>query len=340
MATLQGLRSTLWIVSGMLCVSSTVFAETLSPVVLAQAQQHYEEAIALMDAQSYATACPKLEKVTKLVPNGIGGHEALAECYENLGRIGSAWEQYTVAQTLSLKAGEPERAATLSAHAKTLEPKVAKITIVIDQNLRNVGGLTILHDGEVQEPALWNTPLPVDTGKHTIEAKAAGRESWSKEVMVLADGASIEVEVPITRLNLLQVEPYIPGGGGGAHAVVSSPRTWQRPLGFATLGLGVAGLATSGILSGLALEKRDASNADGHCNGSNVCDAVGLPLRDQAMGLANGATATIVAGGVLAAGGLVMVLTAPKKKEEDAKKTAETWGVQISPMGVGLRGTW
>ncbi len=314
------------------CTSAaTAQTSDVDPGKLAMAQKLYEQATNLMDAQKHADACPKLEQVTQIIPSGLGGHETLGQCYEALGRYGSAWEQYTVAESLAHAKGEAQRAADMAAKAKALEPKVAKITIVVPKELQNFDGLTISRDGKKHEKALWNTPLPVDTGTHVIKVEAPGRVAWSKEVTILADGAMLAVDVP-----QLVVEPALPVVD--PFNTPSLPvRTWQKPLGWTSVGIGAASLITSGILSGLAVGKKNASN-NGHCQTSNNrCDDVGLDLRDQALGLASGATATVVIGGVLAAGGIVLVATAPK---QDARKTGIRWSVDVAPMGVGLRGTW
>jgi hypothetical protein len=299
---------------------------------LAMAQKLYEQATSLMDAQKYADACPKLEQVTELVPSGLGGHEALGQCYEALGRFGSAWEQYTVAESLAHSKSESQRAVDMAAKAKALEPKVAKITIGVPKELQDVDGLTISRDGKNQEKALWNTPLPVDTGAHVIKVQAPGRIAWSKEVMVLADGAMLTVELPqlVVDPPVLIVDPF------GQPRLPQ--RTWQKPLAWTSMGIGAATLITSGVLSGLAVGKKNESNTNGYCREGDICDETGLKLRAQALGLANGATATVVIGGVLAAGGIVLLATAPK--QEERKRAGMQWSVEVAPFGVGLLGTW
>lgn len=305
----------------------------VDPGKIAMAQKLYEQATNLMDAQKFAEACPKLEQVTQIIPSGLGGHETLGQCYEALGRFGSAWEQYTVAESLAHAKGEPQRAADMAARAKALEPKVAKLTITVPTELQDVEGLTITRDGKKHEKALWNTPLPVDTGTHVIKVAAPGRVAWSKEVTVLADGALLIVDIPV-----LIVEPtrtiVDPFGERGPHE-----RTWQKPLGWASVGVGAASLITSGILSGVAVSKKNASN-DGPCDNTNHCNEVGLDLRAQALTLANGATATFVIGGVLAAGGVILLSTAPKEKTDERRRTGIWWMVEAGPTSVGLRGTW
>jgi hypothetical protein len=64
-----------------------------------------------------------------------------------------------------------------------------------------------------------------------------------------------------------------------------------------SLGIGTA-------LGVMALDRRD--EAEPHCNTRDVCDAYGVALREEAFDLAHGSTATLVGGGVLLAGGVVL----------------------------------
>lgn len=327
---------TVWFAAGML----PRFAQAKEPSAseLAAAQLLYEDARRAMDRKKYAEACPKLQQVTELLPKQPAPHDTLGECYKALGRFGSAWEQFVVGQSMAVAKGDPKRATALAKKAKDLEPKVAKINVIVRKELLMTDDATILRDGVLQDKAIWNTPMPVDTGDHVIEVLVPGREKWSKTVTVLADGAQLSVEVPplvtIKRVRAINPPPPI---------IVIPKRPWQKPLGWTALAIGGASLVTSGVMSGVAAGKNNASKVDGHCNAANACDEVGKPLREQALGLANVATATMIFGGVLAAGGLVFVLTAPRNEVEttDSKKLGQLrWNVTVSPMGVGVSGVW
>ncbi|UQA56518.1 hypothetical protein [Polyangium aurulentum] len=316
-------------------------AQATSPAAVAKAQSLYDEAVAAMDAENYAVACPKLEQATELIPQAIGAREALADCYQGLGRLASAWSQYTVAQSLARSAGQEKRAAEAAAKAAALEPKLATVSIEAPESVTGLAGVTITLDSQVLNRALWGTAVPVDAGKHAIEVKAPGRQTWAQELTV-TDGVRERVQVPVLGVSVEAqatpgtlarvVEPASP----------AAPRTWQRPLGFAAMGLGAASFGVSGVLAGLAAAKNGESKADGHCDAANVCDDAGLALRGDAMGLAHGATATVVIGGVLAAGGLVLVLTAPAKEKApvQGKVAGVRWGIEVAPTGLGVRGTW
>lgn len=328
-----------WMIATYLLFAGAAYAQAqtaeIEPGKFARAQRIYEQATQLMDAQKYTEACPKLEEVTQLVPSGLGGHETLGQCYEAIGRFGSAWEQYTVAESLAHAKDETQRADDMAARAKAIENKVAKITILVPKELQGVEGLTITHDGKKHEKPLWNTPLPADKGMHVIKVEAPGHVAWSKEASVVADGALLTVEVPMLPVDRkpINAEPM------GERPLPE--RTWQKPLGWTAITLGGASLATTAILSGLAVGKKNASNADGHCQTqNNHCDDVGLSLRQQGVNLANGATATVVIGSVLGLAGVVLVATAPKEKKDERKSAGIGWALEAGPTSIGLRGSW
>ncbi len=335
---------TLASLSALIVAPNSAYAQTATPIAVAKAQEFYEIAIAAMDAKDYEQACKKLEQVTQLVPSGRGGHEMLAECYEKIGRLGSAWEQYTLAQSLAQAAGDQKLADEMAAKAAAIEPKAAKLNIVVPNELRSLAGLTISRDGIVQEKPLWNTALPVDTGKHLVEARAAGRQSWKREIEISADGTVTSVDVPPMAPQIIDVIPTMQSQSTPEpvtrQVVIAS--SWQRPVGWTAVGIGASSFIASGILATLAVGRQAASNAEGHCR-DNQCDAAGLVLRAQGLGLANGATATAIMGGVFAAAGLVLVIAAPSSKQEKnlAGQTAGMqWEVGVSPTSVGFRGAW
>jgi hypothetical protein len=96
----------------------------LAPPAVAQddaaAERLYEVATAAMDKGDYATACPKLEEVVRLVPDGIGAKLTLAECYEGAGRLASAWAVYGTARAVAAKAGQPDREKKAAAKERAL----------------------------------------------------------------------------------------------------------------------------------------------------------------------------------------------------------------------------
>jgi hypothetical protein len=301
------------------------------------AQALYEQATAEMDAGSYASACHKLEEVTKLAPQGLGAKLTLGQCYEALGKRASAWSQYARVEALAAKVGQEERSKRAGEKAAALRPLLATLSIEVPDEVRSIPGLSITRDGVVLGDAQWGLPLPVDAGAHEVTATAPGRKAWKVSAKVLADGVKL-----VVRVKPLEVDP---NAGLRAPAGDQAPqRPWQRPLGIGAMGLGGAGVAVGAVLGGLALSKNGASNDGDQCDALNRCDDAGLALRNEAMGLGTGSTVAIAAGAVVLAGGVVLFATAPSAaaKDERAAAGARRWSarVELLPGGVRVMGSW
>lgn len=102
----------------------------------------------------------------------------------------------------------------------------------------------------------------------------------------------------------------------------------QRIAGYSLIGVGAAALIVGGVLGGLA--SADASSAD---DAEFVDDK--LRLRDDARGKAQGADALFITGGVLAAVGVVLVVTTlgkgKKGKDKAASQRSNRRSVAFSP---------
>ena len=304
-------------------------AQSADPKVMAAAQSLFDQAVEEMAKKNYTSACPKLEQASKMLPEALGAKETLAQCYEAEGRLASAWAQYGLLETLASRAGQAQRAAEAGKKVAELKPKLATLTVEVPDEVRALPGLTISSDKLALGEALWGTAVPVDKGEHVLEVKAPGHRPWSGKVVIGADGVNERLKVPMLEAAEAAPSPVAP-----------TPRAWQRPLGIATIVVGAAGLGVSGLLAGLAVGKKNASNEAGHCDAQNTCDETGLDLRRQAVGLGNGATAALVVGGVLAAGGVVLLVTAPSSKGGPEKTGRVRWGIEVSPTRVGVQGAW
>lgn len=335
MPTYRRLRHLRSLALALLLVPTPARAQASDPQVIATVQALFDQAVEEMGKKRYESACPKLEQATRILPEAMGAKEMLAQCLEASGKLASAWAQYGLVESMASRAGQSERAAKAAAKAAELKPRLATLTVVVPGAVRALPGITVTRDGLAFAEALWGTALPVDTGEHVLLVNAPGRRAWSSKVVVTADGSHREMEVP-----LLEVEARVASTPPAAVAEVHAPRSWQRPLGIAVTTLGALGLGAGGLLAGLAVGKKSASNEAGHCDPQNTCDEVGLDLRHQAVGLGNGATAALVAGGVLAAGGVMLLITAPSRAHEPEKTAKFRWDIAVSPARVGVQGAW
>jgi hypothetical protein len=324
-------------------------SQPIDPQRATDAQTLFEQAVNEMDAGQFASACKKLEEVTRLVPDGVGGKYALGECYERLGRLASAWTQYSFANQIATRMGQTERAEESKRKADALRPRLATLSILVPPELRSIPGFSIVRDGvELREPQ-WGTELYVDAGLHELVATAPGYTTWKKRVEVLTDGVKVKFSVP-DRAIVSDPTASTKPGSPLAPVVMAPPapdRSWQRPVGIAVTGAGAASLVAGAIFGGVAIYLNNQSNADNHCDVvSNECDDHGVALRGQAVGVGNASTGLIVAGAIVAAGGVLLWITAPPSKEKaktEEKKPATSApavraGIELTPGGFSVRG--
>ena len=104
------------------------------------------------------------------------------------------------------------------------------------------------------------------------------------------------------------------------------------------MGLGVAGVAIGAVLGGLAIGKNSESNRDNHCDANDSCDPEGLSLRSKALGLGNGSTGAMIAGGVLLAGGVVLFATAKRAPAQSKEQAGAR--LEVGMSGIQVRGAW
>jgi hypothetical protein len=270
----------------------------------AAAEQLFQEGRKAMDAHRYAEACPKFLASQRISP-AIGTLLNLADCYEKDGKVASAWARFHEAIALAQRLGRPEREKTARERADKLEPRLIKLTIV-----SKTSSAEVKLDGNVIDPVVLGTPLPVDPGKHGIEASAKGKKTFSTQIDVSERAKTPSVEIPALEddttatnngtTNPPPPPPPPPPGGEGLGT--------QRILGIAAAGVGVVGIGI-GTYFGLRTSSK-WKDAKAHCSGFD-CDATGVDLAGQAKTSGNLSTVFFIIGGAFAAGGAALYFTAP-----------------------------
>jgi serine/threonine-protein kinase len=300
----------------LLCMAPLARAEA-SASDKAAAEALFQEGLALMRGGKLPDACEKLEQ-SQNIERAIGTSLYLADCYEKSGRTASAWALFRDASSEARAAGQAERAQAGKLRADRLEPELSRLEIDVPDGDR-VPGFELRRNGELVNPSIWHTAVPVDPGEQRIEASAPGHVPWSSVVRVEPHGANARVTVPVLAAEAKPSEPApavapLPAAPAPIHREddASSRGGTQRTIGLVVGGAGIVALGVGGFFGLEALSKN--SDAETYCpNGGARCiDPRGVTLTNDAKSAATLANVFVIGGAALAAGGVLLYLTAPR----------------------------
>jgi hypothetical protein len=297
----------------------------LAPDALAQttsnsaaAQALFEQARTLMAQGRPAEACPKLEESQRLDP-GSGTLLNLARCYEQAGRLASAWNQYLEAASAARSAGNKERETEARKRADALRPRLPSLVIAVSAEARAIPGLEVLRDGELVGAPQLGVPIPTDSGEHTLEARAPGRIPWKAVVVLKSESHTATVSVP-----MLAAESSAPAPAAVAAAAPPPTATQEsaasggsglggrRTLALVAGGVGVVALGVGTAFGLKSMSRHD--EAEKYCNGSECTDERGVTAGNEAYAAGNVATIFTIVGVVGLGAGVILWVTAPSSK--------------------------
>jgi hypothetical protein len=303
-------------------VTVPVVARAQSKDDIARADALFNAAKALTDAGQYADACAKFAESKRLAP-GLGVTLYLADCYEHIGRTASAWTEFLDAEGLARQRND-KRADVAHQRAQALEPKLDRLTITVAPTVPQTG-LSILRDGVAVPREELGAAVPVDPGDHAIVVSAPGHAARTLNAHVGPESPTATVRIdsldegPVTTPSPTPAPAAAPPpaptpaeqpqGPEQPPASSDDSSKTRRLISFGAMGLGVVGIGVGTVFGFLAKSKLDASNSNGHCNPADFCDPTGLSDRHDAGTFATVSTIGFIAGGVLAAGGVVLFLT-------------------------------
>src|SRR5262249_6951543 len=118
----------------------------------------------------------------------------LGDCYVRLGKLASAYAEYSDVAALARDVGDA-RAASAVEKAKAIEGQIPRLTIEVPP-ASALSDLRVLKNGAVVSPSDFNQSMAVDPGAYTIEAYAPGRLRWSVHRDVPMAASAIVVTVP------------------------------------------------------------------------------------------------------------------------------------------------
>jgi serine/threonine-protein kinase len=235
----------------------------------------------------------------------------------------TAWAEWRQAAALA-KQAKDDREGFAQGRAAALEPKLARLTIQVEPG--EPAGFTVKRDGEPVEPGLFGSAIPVDPGAHTIEASGPGAKTWTQEVKVGADAATLTVAVPKLVGGAAPPPPPPPPPPPSSPGAEPVGRT-TRIVG---LTIGAVGVVVAGV--GFAIGASAKSEYDGaikSCTTTFHCPPDPGAKVNDAFGKANLATALVVAGGVAVAAGVVIYLVAPKRAQRHVALVPTIGGLAV-----------
>ncbi len=158
----------------------------------------FREARALMTDGHTSEACLKFAESHRLDPSG-GTILNLALCHEKEGKLARSWSEFTEAIAFARRDYRADREAEAQDHARQLEPRLSRLTIVVSDPAR-VEGLRVESDGRELTPPSWSLAIPVDGGAHVVRASAPGRLPWSTIVKLPEEAGAATVDIPALAL--------------------------------------------------------------------------------------------------------------------------------------------
>jgi len=262
----------------------------------------------LLAAKKYAQACEAFEQVDDLDP-GISAKLDAARCYEEWGRIATAYRWYRDAEKEAKEAGD-DRLAKIAETVAELDFNVPRLTIHVPEGADPDVLATLTLDGKPFDPSLLGAVQLVDPGPHVVEYLVDGEKKRKMAPVERAGESEVTLDIPkgTGKRKRGPVAGQDPGDAGAG----ARPGRTQR---IAGVSLAVAGGLAVGAAAALTLHARGTYNdaLDAHCMGSpTMCDPEGLEATRDARGRANLATVITIVGGAAIAGGVVLYLLAPE----------------------------
>jgi serine/threonine-protein kinase len=335
------MRRALTLTALAVALASPSVASAQSGGDVARADALFNAAKALLESGQYGDACAKFAESNRLVP-GLGVTLYLADCYERIGRLASAWSEFRSAEGLARERND-KRADVARARAQAIEPKLDRLTIAVGPTVPRAG-LQILLDGASVPPEEWGIAMASDPGDRVVVVTAPGHPPRTISTRLGPDNPTA-----VVRVDSLDEPPAVPVPSSPAPSTapptppspppVVTPESppvestsdrgaTQRWIGIGVGAAGVVGLGIGTVFGLSAKSKLDASNA-GPCGAGDRCSPQGLALRQDASSAATGSTVAFVLGGVAVAAGVVVYVTAPRGVASTA------WVIAPAPMAGG-----
>jgi hypothetical protein len=323
----------------LICVMSLpAAAQEDDPATRSAGRKLALDGIALFQAGHAAEASQKLEKAYELlqVPSiALWSARAL----EARGLLVEASERYRMASGLTGFKGDQQvqlQAKKDAAHElDQLLPRIPSLVIDIVRGSAEVPEITL--DGKPVPPVLFGEEQPVNPGTHEIKVGAGARATLRRVALNESDKKRESLDVSGSQASGHQATAT-PAAAISTPAVDDTPSSGvssRKTLAYVALAAGGASLAVGGVTGALALGKHSSLADNGSCQG-DLCLTSQRDAVESLDTLRTVSSIGFIAGGVLAATGLVLLLT----DKSDGTAAAPRLALRLAPRGVSLAGVF
>jgi hypothetical protein len=290
-------------------------ADDVDPTARSAARALGYAGVDAFEHREYETASDKLEKafaILKVPSIGLWSARALLR----LGRMVQASERYRLVGTLPTSGGEPavqlQAQVDAARELKELLPRIPSVVVVIDGG----GPSQVTIDESAVPTLLMGEHIPVNPGAHRLVARRGDEVAAADLSLGESEHKQVLLRFPAPRP---KAEPAANGAGT------------QKTLGIAGLGLGGAALAAGAITALIAVNKKSSFDSNPAC-ANDMCPSSLQGDVDSYNRMRLVSSVSLVAGGVLAGTGAILLLTLPKSEERVS--------LRVTPASVTLGGSF
>jgi hypothetical protein len=253
-----------------------------------------------------------------------------AQTFRDQKKLISAREQLLLCARPMCPASMAKDCVAWLAETERATPSV--VLVAIDDANAVVASVKVAIDGGGQPRTLDGTSWDVDPGPHTFSFVSP--DGAKRDVRVLVVEGEKDQRVTATfELTPAPIAAEVLAPPLPSSPPPSPPASFPaRAVGFAVGGVGLAALAVGGVFGAMALSTKASD-----CPMETSCEP---GTARKALGEGTVSTVGFVAGGVLAAGGLALVLFAPRKGDPAAARFDAMPTIGAGPGGLVLRARW
>jgi hypothetical protein len=280
--------------------SAPALAQTRDP---AAAEALFRQGRQAVEAQNYATACPKFAESQRLDP-AVGTLMNWAACEEKLGKLASAWQRWR--EAIDALPPKDDRQTYAQQRVTEIEKRLPKLAVTLSGD----SSAKVFRDEVELGPASLGVPLPVDPGEHVVVVRLPGHAAQRMTVSV-AEAESKKIEVS-------------PGPAEDTSVKVSPKGKTTKTLGFVAIGVGALGIG-GGIATGLMINSARTTVRSSCVD--KACDQAGLDAASRGKTLVPINIAAWAIGGLGLGAGAYLLIT--------SSSGGSTTAVGASPLPGG-----